>query len=107
MLFNQVILGLLVQSHMAGHISAELSNMTALAHRIIAGEELDITESFSIEKSEILVLSHACKEYVLTIEDGDNLRLFLRSTDIPELIIGLPTPVYVSMGSPLVLEEYC
>lgn len=107
MLFNQVILGLLVQSHMAGHISAELSSMTALAHRIVAGEELDIVDSFSIENSEILVLCHACKEYVLTIEEGESLRLFLRSTDIPELIIGLPTPVYVSVGSPLVLEEYC
>jgi len=93
---------------MAGQICAELVDLVTLAERIIAGEEIEITESFEVEGVDVLIIFSNLKEFILTIEgEQENMNIILRSSNIPDLTIGLPTPVYVNLGSPMVLEDLC
>jgi len=93
---------------MGGQICAELIELVSLAERIITGEEIEITESFEVEGIDVLVIFSNLKEFILTIEGSkESMNIVLRSSSIPELTIGLPTPVYVNLGSPMVLEDLC
>tara|TARA_B100001287_G_scaffold227335_1_gene197248 strand:+ start:542 stop:823 length:282 start_codon:yes stop_codon:yes gene_type:complete len=93
---------------MAGQICDELLDMVALAERIITGEELEVSESFDHNGVDILVIFSNLKEFLLTVEgEGNDMNVVLRSVNIPELTLGLPKPVYVNMGSPLVVEDFC
>ena len=93
---------------MAGQICAELLDMVALAERVVAGEEIEIVESFESDDMDIMVLFSNLKEFLLTVEgEGESMLVTLRSVSMPELNIGLPRPVYVNMGKPLVVEDYC
>ena len=97
-----------MQSLMAGQIFAELVDMVALAERVIAGEEIEVVESFEYENADIMVLFSNLKEFILTVEgSGDDMLVTLRSANVPELNIGLPRPVYINLGKPLVVEDYC
>ncbi len=97
-----------MQSLMGGQICAELLDMVALAERVIAGEEIEVVESFEYENADIMVLFSNLKEFLLTVEgSGEGMLLTLRSVNVPELNIGLPRPVYVNLGKPLVVEDYC
>lgn len=93
---------------MAGQICGELLDMVALAERVIAGEEIEVVESFSYDDCDIMVIFGNLKEFLLTVEgSGEDMLVTLRSVSIPELNIGLPRPVYVNLGKPLVVEDYC
>lgn len=97
-----------MQNLMAGQICAELLDMVALAERVVAGEEIEIVESFESDDMDIMVLFSNLKEFLLTVEgEGESMLVTLRSVSMPELNIGLPRPVYVNMGKPLVVEDYC
>lgn len=97
-----------MQSLMASQICDELLEMVALAEKIIAGNELEVSDSFEHDGIDILVIFSNLREFLLTIEGvGDNMAINLRSVDIPELTLGLPKPVYVNMGKPLVVEDFC
>ena len=55
-----------------------------------------------------MVLFSNLKEFLLTVEgSGEDMLVTLRSVNVPELNIGLPRPVYVNLGKPLVVEDYC
>jgi len=97
-----------VQSLMSGQVCAELLDMVALAERVIAGEEIEVVESFEYEDMDIMVLFSNLKEFLLTVEgSGEKMLVTLRSVSVPELNIGLPRPVYVNIGNSLVVEDYC
>lgn len=97
-----------MQSLMSGQVCAELLDMVALAERVIAGEEIEVVESFEYEDMDIMVLFSNLKEFLLTVEgSGEKMLVTLRSVSVPELNIGLPRPVYVNIGNPLVVEDYC
>jgi len=96
-----------VQSLMSGQVCAELLDMVALAERVIAGEEIEVVESFEYEDMDIMVLFSNLKEFLLTVEgSGEKMLVTLRSVSVPELNIGLPRPVYVNIGNSLVVEDY-
>jgi len=93
---------------MSGQVCAELLDMVALAERVIAGEEIEVVESFEYEDMDIMVLFSNLKEFLLTVEgSGEKMLVTLRSVSVPELNIGLPRPVYVNIGNSLVVEDYC
>lgn len=97
-----------MQSLMSGQVCAELLDMVALAERVIAGEEIEVVESFEYEDMDIMVLFSNLKEFLLTVEgSGEKMLVTLRSVSVPELNIGLPRPVYVNIGNSLVVEDYC
>jgi hypothetical protein len=97
-----------VQSLMSGHICSELLDLVALAERVIAGEEVEISESFEYEDTDVLVIQSSLKEFILTVDgSGKDMKITLRSVEIPELVIGLPTPVYVNLGKPIIVEDFC
>lgn len=82
--------------------------MVALAERVVAGEEIEVAESFEYDNMDIMVLFSNLKEFLLTVEGaGEDMLITLRSVNIPELNIGLPRPVYVNLGRPLVVGDYC
>ena len=75
---------------------------------VIAGEEIEVVESFEYENADIMVLFSNLKDFLLTVEgSGEDMLVTLRSVNVPELNIGLPRPVYVNLGKPLVVEDYC
>ena len=93
--------------------SAKAVSGAALVHPCaapfaIAGEEVEISESFEYEDTDVLVIQSSLKEFILTVDgSGKDMKITLRSVEIPELVIGLPTPVYVNLGKPIIVEDFC
>ena len=97
-----------MQSLMAGQICAELVDLVSLAERIISGEEIEITESVEVNGVDVLIIFSNLKEFILTIESSnEDMSIILRSSIIPDLAITLPTPVYVNLGEPIIMEDLC
>tara|TARA_Y100001937_G_C6882594_1_gene225443 strand:+ start:149 stop:442 length:294 start_codon:yes stop_codon:yes gene_type:complete len=97
---------------MSGHVEAELSVLTHLAKSLISGECLEIEETFEYQQGGVKITAmpiyHKLVEYIFTIEERDDvMTLQLRSTQIPELFIALPSPLVVKIGSPIAVEELC
>ena len=105
-------MGLPVQTPMSGHISSELQALKDLAEYLISGEYLEVEETFEYQekgtKITAMPVYRNLVEYLFTIEETkDTMLLTLRSTQIPELFISLPSPLMVKFGAPQVLEEMC
>ena len=97
-----------MQSLMAGQICADLVDLVSLAERIISGEEIEITESVEVNGVDVLIIFSNLKEFILTIEgSNEDMSIILRSSIIPDLAITLPTPVYVNLGEPIIMEDLC
>ena len=97
-----------MQSLMAGQICSELVDLVSLAERVISGEEIEITESIEVNGVDVLIIFSGLKEFILTIEGSkEDISIILRSSIIPDLAITLPTPVYVNLGKPVILEDLC
>lgn len=97
-----------MQSLMAGQICAELVDLVSLAERVISGEEIEITESIEVNGVDVLIIFSGLKEFILTIEGSkEDMSIILRSSIIPDLAITLPTPVYVNLGEPVIMEDLC
>lgn len=97
---------------MAGHVEAELNALTTLAETLISGEYLEVESTFEYEedgvKVTVMPVIINLTEYLFTIEErGDEMTMQLRSTQIPELMISLPSPLMVKFGKPIALEELC
>ena len=91
---------------MAGHVEAELNALTALAETLISGEYLEYEEDGV--KVTVMPVIINLTEYLFTIEErGGEMTMQLRSTQIPELMISLPSPLMVKFGKPIALEELC
>jgi len=105
-------LALPVQSPMAGHIEAELNALATLAETLISGEYLEVESTFEYEedgvKVTVMPVVLDLTEYLFTIEEsGEEMTIQLRSTQIPELMISLPSPLMVKFGKPVALGELC
>jgi len=97
---------------MAGHIEAELNALATLAETLISGEYLEVESTFEYEedgvKVTVMPVVLDLTEYLFTIEErGEEMTIQLRSTQIPELMISLPSPLMVKFGKPVALEELC
>tara|TARA_X000001036_G_scaffold400282_1_gene404534 strand:+ start:903 stop:1196 length:294 start_codon:yes stop_codon:yes gene_type:complete len=97
---------------MSGHVESELKVLMQLAQSLISGECLEIEEAFEYQQGGIKITAmpiyHKLVEYIFTIEErGDVMTLQLRSTQIPELFIALPSPLVVQFGAPVTVEELC
>lgn len=93
---------LLVQSPSADHLQTELSALSAVAERVISGENLVVDDyrEFSEGNTTISVfmLPHELDTYLMTIEETDGeMLLTIRSLNIEELYIKLPSPLMVSI----------
>jgi hypothetical protein len=97
---------------MSGHVEAELKVLTQLAQSLISGDDLVIEETFEYERQGVRItvmpVYRKLVEYLFTIEErGDVMTLQLRSTQIPDLFIALPSPLVVQFGAPVTVEELC
>lgn len=101
-LFNRANLRLPVQSHTTDTISAELSALTTLAERIINGDQLKIEEQTEYTergtKITAFVISQGMNDYLFTIEEKKgSMILGVHSMQIADLMISLPSPMFISI----------
>jgi hypothetical protein len=56
----------------------------------------------------VVQILRGCSTYLLTSEsDEKGLNLVLRSTEIPDLLITLPSPICYSLGDALEIGDFC
>jgi hypothetical protein len=99
-------------SPMLGHIQLELEALYKLSQELVNGDAVDVDYSFDMEvdNQEICVIQiqRGCSTYLLTSESSEKGRdLVLRSTEIPELLISLPSPVYFAVAEPAEIGDFC
>jgi hypothetical protein len=97
---------------MIGHMQVELEALYKLAQELIVGDPVNIDYSFDLEINgqdvNVVQILRGCSTYLLTSEsDEKGLNLVLRSTEIPDLLITLPSPICYSLGNALEIGDFC
>jgi hypothetical protein len=99
-----------VSGPMIAHIQLELEALYKLAQELIVGGSVifDCAFDMTIDDDDISVIQIHRNNgtYLLTIEgSGNNMALALRSTELTDLLITLPSPVYLTVGKTMKIGD--
>tara|TARA_B110000495_G_C23038994_1_gene621881 strand:- start:3839 stop:4138 length:300 start_codon:yes stop_codon:yes gene_type:complete len=95
---------------MIAHIQLELEALYTLAQELTVGGPVifDCSFDMTIDDDDISIVQihRNSGTYLLTIEgSGDNMALALRSTEITDLLITLPSPMYLTVGKTMKIGD--
>lgn len=95
---------------MMAHIQLELEALYKLAQELIVGGPVIFDYSFDMTLDDddisVIQIHQNNSTYLLTIENsGSDMALALRSTEITDLLITLPSPMYVAVGKTAKMGE--
>jgi len=93
---------------MTSHLTQEMERLFALSKLLCEGHEIEISESQELEGVSVMFVNYSLHEYMVTFEgSGEDMIFCVRSMELPELYLRLPSPAYVRFGKSIQLEELC